>query len=110
MDGKSCSQCGRPLHQRICVNGVTKYRRCADRKCHHREYVKSGSILEASNLIAKKFLYLCFFWSHNCGGERAQKMLHLGPQAASEWSERFRVCVKNAVEARENPFGGPWFC
>ena len=44
MDGKSFSQCGGPLHQLMFVNGVTKYRCCADRKCHLKR-VKNGSLL-----------------------------------------------------------------
>lgn len=89
-----------------CKDGPSSYRRCY--KCRKKIYAKASSLLEGSHLTTKQWLYLAYFWAHDCAGERSVSMLGLSKQTVAVWSQRFRVCVMNweASHSDSLPFGG----
>jgi len=103
-DDRSCP-CGGALSD-VCHTGSSAYRRCY--KCRKKIYGKSSSILEGSHLTLKQWLYLAYFWAHDCAGERSVSMLGLGKATVADWSQRFRVCVMTweATHSDCEPFGG----
>ena len=71
-------------------------------------YGKSSSILDSSNLTFKQWLYIAYFWAHDCAGLRSVNMLGLTAPTVSSWSLRFRICVMNweAAHSDSVQFGG----
>ena len=89
-----------------CKNGTSSYRRCL--ACRKKIYAMSSSLLEGSHLTPKQWIFLAYFWAHDCAGERAVSMLGLSKPTVAEWSQRFRVCVMNweAAHSDCSLFGG----
>ena len=97
--------CGGSLSD-FCKTGSSSYQRCLS--CRKKIYGKSSSILEGSHLTLKQWVYLAYFWAHDCAGERSVSMPALSDHTVAAWSLRFRVCVMNweAAPSDCTPFGG----
>ena len=63
---KECPGCGGSLRKDIFSDRGSQYRRCSG--CRKKAYLKSGGLLESSNLTTKQFIYLVYMWAHDCGG------------------------------------------
>jgi len=73
-----CAKCGSGLR-------ASEYRGkpglvCANQKCRARVYGVVGGLLEGSKLSLKEFVFLAYWWAHDCAGNRAVHMLGHGSE------------------------------
>ena len=104
MDSK-CAKCGSGM--RDCDYRGKPGKVCGNKHCRARASGQVGSVLEQCKLTHRQFVFLVYWWAHDCAGTRAEHMLGHGSVTIADWSARFRMCVMAQQAAWGEVLGGP---